>query len=140
MLVLPISQSQGILTLLDDSTATAGPWEGALVHLFKNDLVPAPNTVLADFTEADFDGYAASAAIVWGDPYQNELNQSTILGDAKTFTATGATTPNDIYGYYITDAGGTELLLSERFAEVQPMPAAGAVTIVIPRVTIGLAA
>lgn len=54
---------------LEAMIATGGALDGAVLMLYKNDLTPTENTVYADLTPADFTGYAASAPLVWGDPY-----------------------------------------------------------------------
>lgn len=86
---------------------------GAKLHLYKNDFTPSHLSVLADFIEADFGGYAA-AVVTWSAVFldQNGVPVSTI-GEIL-FAMTGAPT-NLVYGCYLTDAAGTGLLWSTRF-------------------------
>lgn len=90
-------------------------------HLFVNDFNPAAGTVVADFTEATFNGYAA-------DPLGTLLGPVT-LSDGKRamhvevdFTAGGAiVAPGEVaYGVYVTDTAGTVLYWSGRFANPVP--------------------
>jgi hypothetical protein len=92
------------------------------LHLFKNDYAPAPNSLLADFEEADYSGYAAAVLTPtpWPIFYQG-IAQAVAVGPAVVFTPSGPTIPNVIYGYYVTDSTGTRLLWAERFAEAKIM-------------------
>ena len=78
-------------------------------RLYKNNLTIAVGTVLADFTEADFSGYASAAlagftaAAIVGHSANTDGNQI-----IWTVSASPSTT-NNIYGVYITDAGNTKL-------------------------------
>ena len=125
MLVVPDSTSLAVLQAL---VAAKGLLDGAIVHLFQVDITPTRDTTLTELTdaEADFTGYAASAAVVWGDPYYAESGQPYVPGDLKTFTVgAGPVTPNVIYGYYVTNDGATELLWSERYASPKSMVTTG---------------
>jgi len=85
------------------------------IKLFKNDVVPAVDSVLASFTEADFDGYLEVALA----PHTAEENpQGWAQADFPQahFEATGAVTVNTIFGYYITNEAETKVLKAERFA------------------------
>jgi len=86
------------------------------IKLFKNDMVPDVGTVLADFTEADFSGYAAQAVATWGVPYIDQVNGGvSITAPAHQFQAANPTTvPNTVYGYYLEDTGGN-LVQAGRF-------------------------
>jgi len=95
---------------------------GAILHLSTTDIIPDQDTELADFTECDFTGYAASSAIVWGSAYLDATGNGTSAGTAKTFVATGSTITNIAYTYYVTTALGAylfggRLLVPVNFAE-----------------------
>jgi hypothetical protein len=85
------------------------------VKLFKNDLVPTPDTVLADLTEADFTGYApVTIAGAWNastDPQERGLVWYSAL---VPFSASGAAVPNIIYGWYVVNTDGTVLKVVKR--------------------------
>ena len=103
------------LTLLDALT-TSGSLNGATLHLFKSNITPALTDVLATYTanEATFGGYAAQTITPWG-------AAATVSAKAKsvaptfTFTATGASLPQTIYGVYVLTSGGALI-----FAEANP--------------------
>jgi len=85
------------------------------VKLYKNNLTPDRDTVLGDFTEADFSGYAAETSSTWAAIGTTaHLRGYGALG--VTFNRGVGATDNDIYGYFITTADGATLLWSERFS------------------------
>ena len=98
------------------SGGVAGILRGTVVHLFKNSIVPTASSVVADFTEADFTSYAA-VSITWDAPYINGNNQTVITGDTAVFSAGASPTAQVIYGVFITNTGGTEVIYAERFAK-----------------------
>lgn len=119
--------------ILDSLTAVAAPWNGAKVHLFKTNVTPSPGMALGDLVEADFTGYAASAAITWAPAGFLPDGTAAVAGDAKTF-AVGATPTvlNTIYGWYVTDGAGTTLLFARKLDAAVVLSAAGQFLIVIP--------
>lgn len=85
---------------------------------------PAPadeDCVLADFTEADFDGYAAQNP-PWGAPALDGSFIGNMVTGVVTFTAGGALAgPQTIHAVYVTypdptDAGTEKLLFFERLS------------------------
>jgi len=88
------------------------------LRLFQNDFTPDVDTVWADLTEADFDGYT-EWVVEWSPTILDGDVAKTTAG-LHTFLATGGTTPNDIYGWaLVTGVGGggdVEIILAERFA------------------------
>lgn len=117
MLVVPQSGAHVLLEKgLDGLTAVVD------VNLYQNDMAPTPNSVLADFDVATYDGYAAEAITPTTWPIFNEgTAQVVAVGPGIVFSPTGSVTPNVIYGYYVTDSTGTRLLWAERFAEPKVM-------------------
>jgi hypothetical protein len=88
---------------------------GVKFHLYQNNLTPSEDTLLADFVEADYDGYAAVAALAAAYPSYFIMPDGSALGvfDVTVlFIDGGSTTPNTIYGLYVTNTGGTQLLAS----------------------------
>jgi hypothetical protein len=105
--VVPTATQRAILAAI---TGAGGGLDGAKLHAFQNPVTPTNAIVLADLTECDFDGYAASAAITWG-AILNETDGTVYApGGGIEFAATGSTTPNTVYGVYLTDSAGTTLL------------------------------
>jgi len=91
------------LARMIDILATNAAFDTVTVRLYVDDaLTLTPNMLTTDFTEADFDGYAAEA-----------LDDTTVIpalnadGDLVatfphvTFVPTGSTTPNTVYGWWM---------------------------------------
>lgn len=125
--ILPIAFLRTILNALK---AASAPLDAVTIRLFSNDFQPDDASVLADFTEADFDGYLESAAVVWEDAYTDINGLAHLRGDLKVFNCTGGTTPNTIYGWYAVTT--TTLKLSQRFETPIPINAAGQAVLVLP--------
>ena len=83
-------------------------------RLFKNNYTPADATLVSDFDEADYAGYAAQVLTGWSDIGYDVDNRSILEADALTWTITASN--QTIYGMYVTSAGGTVLWWGERRA------------------------
>jgi len=72
------------------------------VRLFSNNFTPDPASVLGDFTEATFGGYAAvQVNSKFGSPYK--VIDGEYQTDSSAFTFTQTTGANQlIYGWYLT--------------------------------------
>lgn len=112
-----------ILALL--ANAIAGVLDGCKVRLGKADVSVTPDRPLADYTIANFDGYA-NAAVTWSDPTISDDGEVEVIGNVPEFRPTGTVTPNEIYTVHLVDSAGTELHASKRL-ENAPIPM-GAVT------------
>lgn len=90
-----------------------GPLYGALVALFKTAVTPSPDVTWADLTEADFSGYAKSAALAWSGPLLESDGSYSDISDLKNFVATTATpfVSNAVYGVAIVDTSTPPKLL-----------------------------
>lgn len=85
---------------------------GATLRLYRNNYTPLETSVAGDFTEANFSGYVAQALPNF--PAANYVGpQAETVLPAQNFIHSGGGVDNDIYGYYVTDAGG-DLLFAER--------------------------
>ena len=74
-------------------------------YLFKNDYTPAADSVIGNYTECDFPGYASNAIHCWGNAALNG-NTAYIESCVLQWTATGDSDPSQAaYGYYLTDGG-----------------------------------
>lgn len=102
------------------------------VHLYKNNIQPTNQTVLGDFVEADYDGYASESLTAWGATFLNGDGNAESVAPNITFTCTGDTTPNIVYGYYITDAADAVLLMSGKFDAPETMNSAANAFVFLP--------
>lgn len=122
---------QAIITNL--ITAVTGDLAGALLHLYKNDYTPNPNTLLADMTEADFSGYV-SKVVTWSAVSISDDGHPESIGTALEFRPTSSVITNNIYGAYLTTAGGA-LRMAWRFASAPFLPIAMASTLDVIQLT-----
>jgi len=97
--------------ILDDRVAV----DGKTVHLFQNNHDVTRNTVLADLTECDFDGYAPLDP-AWV-PSVASGAEDVALAPSLIFEAgAGLAGPQTVYGYYVTDEDD-ELSWAETFED-----------------------
>lgn len=92
----------------------------AKIRLFKNNFTVSDTAALADFTEADFDGYGAinvADGSTWTGPIIDpDGNLKSVSPTNYTFIENDPeTTPNTVYGYYITDSTGVLLIAAQNF-------------------------
>lgn len=97
-------------TLLGYATATGNYLAGCHLHLYANQVTLTPLTTLSSLTEASFQGYAAVTTVTWNAPYTDIAGNAVISAGLSQFECTGTTTPNTIYGWYLTDATNATLL------------------------------
>lgn len=83
------------------------------LHLFSSNTTPTTSSVLADFTECTFAGYAAISMTGWAAP-SVAAHVAKMLAAVKTFTRSTTGAAQNVYGYYVTDNGSTILLWAER--------------------------
>lgn len=93
------------------------------VELYKNDYTPQADSVPGSFTKATFPGYAALAA-AFGSVGINAAGQAEMTSALLTFTQTAAGAQT-IYGYFVTNNTGTQLLFAERFGTPVALALAG---------------
>jgi hypothetical protein len=121
--------------MLTALTATGGPINAVKYGLYQNNLQPGQGTQFTDFTACDFDGYAVSAAVVWGAVYTNAEGFAEADGQTLQFTCTGSTTQNTVYGYYAY-TGTNTLVYAEKFDQPIPVGAIGDAVVVVPQFTL----
>jgi hypothetical protein len=108
------------------------------LRLYQNTTPIDPNDpTLFQFTEATFDGYAAvvtpfGAPLIIRDPATGGWQ---MVDAQRIFTMTGTTTPNNIYGAYITSGGNW--LVAWSFAAPYPMVDTSSSLIFTPLATAG---
>ena len=131
MIVFPRGQVRAALGQLAD---TGNLLDDVVVRLFVNDIQPGQNSVLADFVEATFGGYAASAAVVWSDPYSLPDGSAVVDGGGFTVVCTGTPVDETIYGYYLTKSGvGGALVEAVRLATPIPIGQVGDGGTIVPQ-------
>lgn len=79
------------------------------------------STVLADLTEADFDGYIEITLTTWNLPYIDPAGGGTIQCGTKQFQfVASAGDTNNVLGFYVVDATG-DLITVGNFPTPIPM-------------------
>lgn len=131
MIVIPTTQR---LLSLEDIRVNL--LDTGSLRLYQNNFTPSPTSVLGDFTVATFDGYANKAIAAWGAVFLDPLGLATTIAPLQTFTMTGATTPNIVYGAYYLDKNGA-LMWAERFAVPVNFAAAGNTLPLVPKFQMG---
>lgn len=103
--------NDGSLAAALDAILANADFATAKLRLFKNNFTPSNTSVIASFTEADFAGYAPIDLSAWGAAalFAHVAQAQNI---ATSFVITAGT--QNIYGWYVTNAAGTKLLLSQR--------------------------
>lgn len=71
-------------------------------HLYKNDYTPVAGSVLGDFTESTFTGYAEKAAVTEAAVTVNAGHEANSLGAEMTWTCTANGAAQQAFGIYIT--------------------------------------
>jgi hypothetical protein len=104
----------------------------AVLRLFQNNHVPNHADTAASYTEATFAGYAAINLTTWGTPYLSADFHAWIDETLRTFTSTGSSPANTIYGYFVTKGSG-DLLFAEAAAVAVTINASGQAYSVLPR-------
>lgn len=117
-IVVPNTSNQLMLSFILNKATTDGsspvsPNGDRKLKLFSNNLVPSKTTVIGDITEVVASGYASITldGATW--------TISNIDGDniaeypVQTFNITSTTS---VFGYYVTDYSGSDLLWVERFS------------------------
>lgn len=86
-------------------------------RLYKNDFSPTPASVLADFTEATYSGYAAQEISPMSEPEETPSGKVRSQSAELTFSHNGGVTGNQIYGYFVTleTIDGTKLWFGGRY-------------------------
>lgn len=107
------------------------------LHLFQNNYDVLPGTfTLADFTEATFSGYTEQALVGSNWNFSGSTTAVADYNSGLTFQADSSDQDQQIYGYYITRDGGSELLYAETFPNgPYHIDMVGDSVTVIPRVT-----
>jgi hypothetical protein len=133
----------GILLAADTSTLApaANPPK---VMLVKDPFTPADDLLVADLTEADFDGYAKISCEVAGqlqstDPLTGDsvVEMKTPLGGWRWETTGVTNLPETIYGFALINNGSTLLYGTELFDTPIVLTASNQ-TVIIPSVSFSM--
>jgi hypothetical protein len=83
--------------------ATAGGGELFFIRLYKNDFSPNQNTVLADFVEASFPGYAAKMiGADWPFPVTDANGNAASTAKEYIWTPFNQEDNQEVHGWYMT--------------------------------------
>lgn len=96
------------------------------LRLFQNFKAFDGDSTTDDFVEATFAGYLAQDLRDLGRPYKNRNNQGESDTCPHTWRVNAPGPPNDIYGYYVTDANGWLIFFDVRGATPTRMSDVGA--------------
>lgn len=89
-------------------------------------LSPSPTLTLAVMTEPTFTGYAPQTAIAFGTAFNQPTEQGArSVAPTAPFICSGGTPTDTIYGWYLVDTGGTELLLYVPLVSAVPIANVG---------------
>lgn len=110
---------------------------GLKVHLFKNNLSVLPTSTIGDFTEADYATYAAVVPGGISSASGGSSGVSTAAINDAVFAPGTLGSPQDCYGWYLTDTSGN-LIGAANFPSV-PLNMGGAVTSLTISLTLTLA-
>jgi hypothetical protein len=92
------------------------------LHLFTNNYTPGKGDTTSSVTEASDGSYSAATLTGASWSIATVSHTTTATYPAVTFTFAGAQT---VYGYYLTDSGGTTLVGAELFASALTIPSSG---------------
>jgi len=88
---------------------------GVRYHLYRNNHTPGLSDTLADYLEANYSGYASIFVPAANWILGNVAGHVGLLQAAPINFPNTSPTPATVYGYFVTDTGGTQLVLSARF-------------------------
>lgn len=98
--------------------------DGVGLALFQNNFIPTLDSVLADFAECTFPGYAPATLSTPNPAFQNGAGRGEVDADLVTFTATGISAET-AFGYFVYDLA-LDVIWCQRFNAPVPMGAPGA--------------
>lgn len=109
----------GQLAAADDTTTVNGILYQTYLKLFQNDFLPAKNSPLADFTEADFTGYTKKTYSTGPVAYYTQPDTVSAIFGCATFSSDPSDVPttNTVYGCYLVSFSETKLYGFYRFPE-----------------------
>lgn len=121
--MLMVIPDEGKLKWLYWALCTAGgDLEDFTLRLFQNNITPDDDTVLADFTEATFGGYAAVAITraAMGAPAISSHVAYSTKSVAPVFTCTSGSAQT-VYGWYLESNTSHKCVATQRFDAARSM-------------------
>lgn len=111
-----IVPDEGEIELLKKLLILTTDTETYSVKLYQNNYTPSSSTTGADFTEADFDGYAPVTLNRgdWATPTIDLASEATSSAPMQSWTC--GTFGNTIFGYYVLGSTSGKVLWSERLS------------------------
>lgn len=107
---------------LDGLAAVAALLATTKCHLYKNQLIPSSTSLVADFTECDYTGYAAPTITAWASQGFDDDGVPYVLSGVIAIPATGSAVQNNVVGFWIDHGvGPTVPDLAGAFSEVVPI-------------------
>jgi len=128
-----IDSNKQLQDIIDYIRGTFLNTSNSYVRLFRNNFTPDPSSVLGDFTECNFTGYAAQQVnSKFGTPYKVIDGKYQTDSSAFTFTCSSGLS-QDAYGWYLTfyDGATTTVRKSGVFASPITFAPGGSVNIQI---------
>jgi hypothetical protein len=117
----PVIPSSQLLTLAGDLQADLAL---SNMHLYTAVVNPVgPRSVLADFTEAAFTGYAPAVLTAWGAPFLDPSGDGVTASPVGVFPGPSAGSGATILGAYVTDTANAVLNAAVVFDT--PIPLSG---------------
>ena len=93
--------------LLRDLQILVGNDDSLTVHLFQNSITPTINSVVSDFVECDFSGYAPQAVTYLGPIQLDSLGTGYFQPcGANVWTVATGGSGNMVFGAYVLDSAG----------------------------------
>lgn len=111
-LIHPNEGAQEALSRWLNKSATGN----VVLKLFKSNTTPGETDTVATYTEADFTGYSA-ITLTGANWTITNADPASASYAKQTFTSSAGSQNQNVYGYYVTNAGGTVLMWAERFTD-----------------------
>lgn len=125
-IVLTEYGDQGLVTDATQAGAgVAGVLNGAKLILAKASFAPSATLAVGGISQPTYTGYAP-AAMTWTAAHRDVNNDIVTESAVVPIQMGDSLTPTTIFGYGVTDSGGTHLIMSELFAT--PLPLVDALT------------
>jgi hypothetical protein len=120
-----VTPQAGALAELTVLTAVGGTFHLPTLRLNTSNVVVTPQTPVGSLTEPTFTGYAPVVGVTWGTPENQTNGGGAVFAPSETMVCSGGTPADTIRGWFLTDSGGTTLLLYVPLAQPVQIAAVG---------------